>query len=244
MNTTLSIIIPAFNEEERIANTLFEYHEYLSNNELDFEIVVVDDGSSDGTVAKVNQLKQVLPYVSIVESKPNRGKGFAVRIGMLLAKGQFRCMVDADCSMHPDQLKKLLEPVMTGKANIAIGSRYLKGSSTDGRQPMWRVGWSRLANFFVRATLLPGIKDTQCGFKVFTAASAESIFKLATIDGWSFDLEALAIAMQQGLTIKEVPIHWTDDGRTRVSAASDFFKVIAEWIKIIRLPKSKWTLES
>ena len=111
MKKSISIIIPAYNEEERIGKTLFQYHEYLKKRGVDFEILVVDDGSSDGTVSTVNKLKKVMPNVSVMESKPNRGKGFVVRLGMLNAQGQVRCMVDADCSIVPDQLERLLEPL-------------------------------------------------------------------------------------------------------------------------------------
>jgi dolichyl-phosphate beta-glucosyltransferase len=153
---------------------------------------------------------------------------------MLAAHGDVRVMCDADGSMPPDQLPRLLAPIARGEAAIAIGSRYAPGAQTDAKQPWWRVIWSRLCNKVIQRSLVPGIRDTQCGFKAFTAASAIELFRVARIDGWAFDLEILALARRARMAIAEVGVAWRDDKRSRVNPLKDMWKVVREALTIRR----------
>ena len=228
----LSIVVPAYNEELRITPTLDRLHAFLSAQQLRYEILVVDDGSRDGTCAVVETAMTRIPNLRLVRQMPNRGKGAAVRRGMLAASGQIRVMCDADCSMPPEQLPRLLAPIIACKAEIAIGSRYAEGAQTDVRQPLYRVLWSRLCNTLIQRSLVPGVRDTQCGFKAFTAEAARDLFRRGKIDGWAFDLEILALARRRGFAIEEVGVEWKDDKRSRVNPLKDMWKVIREALTI------------
>jgi len=248
----LSIIVPAFNEEHRLPPTLARLHEYLAaqsttgacpraaappkggavGSSMSWEIIVVDDGSRDATCAVVERAMAQIPHLRLVRQTPNRGKGSAVRLGMLAAHGRICVMSDADGSMSPDQLPRLLAPILAGRAEIAIGSRYAEGACTDVEQPRYRVLWSRFANLLIQRSLVPGVRDTQCGFKAFTAEVARDLFGRGQIDGWAFDLEILALARHAGYAIAEVGIEWTDDRRSRVNPLKDLWKVIREAMTI------------
>ena len=232
MFVDLSIVVPAYNEEHRITPTLQRLHEYLSAQPLRYEIVVVDDGSRDATCDVVRAQMATVANLELVRQSPNRGKGAAVRRGMREATGQIRVMCDADGSMQPDMLPRLLAPIIACRASIAIGSRYAPGAHTDQRQPFYRVMWSRLCNQLIQRSLVPGVRDTQCGFKAFTAEAARDLFGVARIDGWAFDLEVLALARRRGFAIEEVGVEWADDGRSRVSPLRDMWKVVREALTI------------
>jgi glycosyltransferase involved in cell wall biosynthesis len=234
MMPELSIIVPAYNEEQRLLPTLLRLDAYLSKGSQSYEIVVVDDGSKDGTVALVERTMPAIPNLRVVRQTPNRGKGAAVRLGMLAANGRIRVMCDADGSMPPEQMAALLAPIAAGKSAIAIGSRYAPGAKTATPQPRYRVLWSRLCNRVIQRTLVPGVTDTQCGFKAFTADAARELFAVARIDGWAFDLEILALAKRRGFGIAEVGVEWQDDKRSRVNPLKDMWKVIREAVAIRR----------
>lgn len=230
----LSIVVPAYNEEQRLPPTLDRLHAFLSTQPLRYEIVVVDDGSRDDTCGVVERAMERIPNLRLVRQLPNRGKGAAVRRGMLAARGQLRVMCDADCSMPPEEMPRLLAPIIACKAEIAIGSRYAEGAKTDVKQPMYRVLWSRLCNKVIQRSLVPGIRDTQCGFKAFTAEAARDLFRRATIDGWAFDLEILALAKRRGYEVAEIGVEWKDDARSRINPLKDMWKVIREAMLIRR----------
>lgn len=230
----LSIVVPAYNEEHRLMPTLQRLHAYLSSQPLRYEILVVDDGSKDDTCGVVERAMASIDGLRLVRQTPNAGKGAAVRRGMLAAQGQIRVMCDADCSMPPEQLPLLLAPIIQCEASIAIGSRYAPGAKTDVPQPKYRVLWSRLCNKVIQRSLVPGVKDTQCGFKAFTAEAARELFTVARINGWAFDLEVLALAKRRGHTIREVGVEWIDDKRSRVNPLKDMWKVIKEALTIRR----------
>jgi len=234
----ISIIVPAYNEEQRLPPTLERLHAFLSTQPMRYEILVVDDGSKDQTCKVVEEHAARIPHLRLVRQLPNKGKGAAVRLGMLSAKGQIRVMCDADCSMPPEQLPRLLAPIIACEAQIAIGSRYAEGAKTDVKQPFYRVLWSRLANKVIQRSLVPGIRDTQCGFKAFTAETARDLFRRAKIDGWAFDLEILALARRRDYSIAEVGVEWKDDNRSRINPLKDMWKVIKEAIVIRRNLKS------
>lgn len=229
----LSIIVPAFNEEHRLPATLDRLAQFLATHPLRSEIVVVDDGSRDDTCGVVERAMATIPNLRLVRQPQNRGKGAAVRAGMLSARGQIRVMCDADCSMPPEELPRLLAPLIACTAEIAIGSRYAEGARTV-KQPFYRVWWSRLCNRVIQRSLVPGIRDTQCGFKAFTAEAARDLFSRGKIDGWAFDLEILALASRRGFTIREIGVEWTDDPRSRVNPLKDMWKVMREALAIRR----------
>jgi dolichyl-phosphate beta-glucosyltransferase len=228
----LSIVIPAYNEAQRLPPTLERVARFLGTLPLRSEIIVVDDGSQDDTCGVALRAMRELPFVRLVRQTPNRGKGAAVRAGMLAARGQIRVMCDADCSMPPEQLPRLLAPLTACKAEIAIGSRYVEGARSDVKQPRYRVLWSRLCNKVIQRSLVPGVRDTQCGFKAFTAEAARDLFARARIDGWAFDLEILALARRRGYGIQEIGVEWVDDRRSRVNPLKDMWKVIREALTI------------
>jgi dolichyl-phosphate beta-glucosyltransferase len=229
----LTLVIPAFNEERRLLPTLERLHAHLSAQTMRYEILVVDDGSRDGTCEVVEAAAARIPNIVLVRQRPNRGKGAAVRRGMLAARGRIRIMWDADCSMPPGELPRLLAPILAGTADVAIGSRYAAGARTV-KQPKYRVIWSRLCNKVIQRWLVPRVLDTQCGFKAFTARAALNLFGSATIDGWAFDLEILALARRRDFAIEEVGVEWKDDGHSRVNPFVDFWKVIREALTIRR----------
>jgi glycosyltransferase involved in cell wall biosynthesis len=230
----LSIVIPAYNEEQRLLPTLDKLHAFLASQPLRWEIVVVDDGSKDNTVGVTTLAMAKIPGLRLIRQPRNRGKGAAVRRGMLEARGQIRVMCDADGSMPATELPKLLQPIIECKAEIAIGSRYAEGARTGIKQPFYRVWWSRLCNRVIQRSLVPGVLDTQCGFKAFTAEAARDLFRYGRIDGWAFDLEILALARRRGFGIAEVGVEWKDDGRSRVNPLKDMWKVISEALTIRR----------
>lgn len=206
----ISIVIPAFNEAERLPPTLRNLVAWLGANAADYEIVVSDDGSTDGTAQVAAE------HARVVGGLPNRGKGHAVRVGMLAAHGDIRVMCDADGSMAPAELPKLLGPIERGEVAVAIGSRYLDGGHSRGQSALRRA-WSRGAHAMTER-LVPGVRDLHCGYKAFSAKAANDVFAHATLDRWGFDLEILALARRGGHAMREVAIEWHDDGRSRVRA--------------------------
>jgi glycosyltransferase involved in cell wall biosynthesis len=229
----LSIVIPAFNEEARLGPTVERVAAWLATRPERAEIVVVDDGSTDGTVALARRLAARHPQLRVIATSPNRGKGHAVRVGMLAASGAVAIMYDADGSTPPEELPRLLAPLADGRAAVAIGSRYVGGAAPVD-QPLWRRVWSRGCNLVNQRLLVPGVRDTHCGFKAFTAEAARDLFARATINGWSFDLEVLALAQRLGHTIVEVPVTWRDDGRSRVRPLHDLRRTVGEAATIRR----------
>jgi dolichyl-phosphate beta-glucosyltransferase len=207
------VVIPAFNEAERLPRTLARVNAHLAEQGPAYEIVVVDDGSTDGTAESARA--EGGNALTVLRHHPNRGKGYAVRRGMLAARGARRLMTDADLSTPIEELSRL-EAALAAGHDVAIGSRAVAGANVEVRQPWYREAMGRLFNRLVRLLVLPGLYDTQCGFKLFTAAAAEAAFGPTVLDGFSFDVEALFIARRRGLRIAEVPVTWRNDTATRV----------------------------
>ena len=212
----LSVVIPAYNEERRLPPTLARVREYLEAGTLSHEIVVVDDGSRDATsdVARAHG-------ATVVRNDRNRGKGFAARRGMLLARGRRRLMTDADLSTPIEDLPRLMARLDEG-CDVAIASRALPGSNVEIHQPAYREAMGRLFNLCVRVLAVPGLHDTQCGFKLFTAEAAEASFAPLQLHGFSFDVEALFVARRRGYRIAEVPVTWRNDEASRVGPLNGF----------------------
>lgn len=208
----LSVVIPAYNEAERLPPTLRRVAAALAGR--DFEIVVADDGSSDGTAEAALALG--LPALRVLRAEHNRGKGDAVRRGMLGAAGDRRLMTDADLSTPIEDLARL-EAALDAGADVAIGSRAVADSRVEVHQPAYREAMGRLFNACVRGLLLPGLHDTQCGFKLFTAAAAERAFARSVLDGFGFDVEVLYAARRAGLRIAEIGVTWRNDAASRVT---------------------------
>lgn len=230
----LSIIIPAYNEAQRIRPTLEALDDYLAADGIRYEIVVVDDGSSDDTAQLVRSIATRRPAIRCIVAMPNRGKGSATRRGMLAARGAVRVMYDADGAIAPSELPRIVNPVRLGDVDVAIGSRRADGARVVERPPWYRAAWSRMSNKVVRWTLVPGIRDTQCGFKAFSAAAAVELFSRGRIDRWSFDMEILALARMLGRTILQVPVAWSDDPRSRINPVRDAVRGLRELIEIRR----------
>jgi dolichyl-phosphate beta-glucosyltransferase len=229
----LSVIIPAYNEAERITPTLRATSAWLEQQGFSYEILVVNDGSRDNTSQVVTELARELPNLDLIDSFPNRGKGHVVRTGMLTARGQLRLFMDADNSTPITELPKLVAAIDMGNY-IAIGSRRAPGAKTTVKPPWYRRAWSRIANRVVQAGLIGGIRDTQCGFKLFTAEAAEACFSRAKFTGWAFDLEILALARKMDYAIAELAVEWKDDARTKISPIRDAIRITREFLKIRR----------
>jgi dolichyl-phosphate beta-glucosyltransferase len=217
MGDVLSVVVPAYNERARLPPTLHKIGTFLAGRP--HEIVVVDDGSTDDTAGAVREAG--IAGLVLLRNEGNRGKGYSVRRGMLAARGARRLMTDADLSTPIEELPRL-EHALEGGVQIAIGSRALAGARIEVRQPWYRENMGRLFNLFVRALAVPGVRDTQCGFKLFSAAAADTVFSAARLDGFSFDVEALYIARQLGYRIAEVPVSWRNDAATRVGLLGGF----------------------
>lgn len=225
----LSVVIPAYNEAERLPATLVEIDRYLRTVDYAYEILVVSDGSSDNTAEVARNMAKAIKNLKVVEGKENRGKGGVVRQGMLLSRGEIRIFTDADNSTSLDQIKTFL-PYFKEGYGVVIGSRAVRGAALEPAEPLFRQAVGKGLNLIVQALLLPGIWDTQCGFKAFTAEAAERIFTRARISGWGFDVEALSLAKALGCRIREAPIRWANDARShiRMSAGLQFLRDVCK----------------
>ena len=225
----LSIVIPAFNEAQWIGQTLDELRAHLPSLGLVWEIRVVDDGSADDTMGIVERVRSGDSRI-VVQREPHRGKGATVRAGMLAAQGDLRFMCDADLSMPVTELLRFLE-VVPERCDIAIGSREGAGARRVG-EPAHRHRMGRLFNQLIGIVALSGIRDTQCGFKMFSRRAAETVFPMVTIEGWAFDIEMLVIAQGKDLRILELPIEWHYRKESHVSLLRDSFRVARDVLQI------------
>jgi dolichyl-phosphate beta-glucosyltransferase len=232
-NPFLSIIIPAYNEAERIPKTLLDIDHRLSDVAFDYEIIVVNDGSKDNTAEVVNGMMKMVKKIKLIDNKENKGKGGVVKQGMLSANGDIRLFMDADNSTSVDQFINMMPFFSADNVayDVVIGSRALKESVLNPSQPLYRQIPGKLGNLFIQILLLWGISDTQCGFKAFKKDVAIKIFSISKINGWGFDVEILALAKKFGYKIKEIPVHWMNDEGSKVKMSS-YFKVLIETLKI------------
>jgi dolichyl-phosphate beta-glucosyltransferase len=232
MPEKISIIIPAFNEEERLGNSLQVIMDYFRDKPFETEIVVVDDGSSDSTVKIAGEF----PEVKVIPQPRNMGKGAAVRRGMLESTGGLRIFTDADLSTPIYETTKIIDKIREG-FDIVAGSRAVDYGMIRKHQPFYREFMGKTFNQIVQLLVIRGIKDTQCGFKGFTARAAETIFSKAKIDGFSFDVEALFLGKKAGFKIAEVPVEWYNDERSKVNPVWDSLNMFREILRIKSLHK-------
>jgi len=223
----LSIIIPAYNEEKRIGETLRQILEYLKKQDYNWEVIVVDDASDDET-SKIVQAAG--SGIKIIHNPKNFGKGYAVRVGMLRSSGDYCLMMDADNSTPIGQIENLWK--YAGPEVIVIGSRYKDPSSVKIQQPKYRVALGRFANWIIQKLIVAGVVDTQCGFKLFPKELAQELFARQTINRWGFDFEILGMAARFGYDIKEIPVAWFHAGSSRVRPIRAYPKTLLELLKI------------
>jgi len=227
-----SIVIPAYNESARIQAALQSVVSCIRERGWDAEVIVVNDGSRDNTADVVRAFAANAPEVHLLENPGNRGKGYSVRHGLLQASGEVVMFTDADLSAPIEEAERLFAAIAQG-ADIAIGSRWLEKGRQTHRQPLYRQFFGRCFNAVTRMVMGLDFADTQCGFKAFTRAAAQTVFQLQTIERWGFDPEILFIAIKRGFWIIEVPVSWAHDERTRMSYIKDGIKMLEE-IAIIR----------
>ena len=227
----LSIIIPAYNEENRLPNTLNRVLDFIKKQPYSTEILVVENGSKDRTLEIAQGFALQNPNIQVLR-EDQAGKGLAVRKGMLAARGEYRFMCDADLSMPISEVNQFLPPLLD-TCDIVIGSREAPGAIRYD-EPSYRHWGGRSVNLLIRLFVLPGLRDTQCGFKMFRGVIAEDIFRFQTILNWSFDIEMLFIARRRGYCIVELPIPWYFNPETKLSPFKDAIRMVLDIVTIHR----------
>ena len=226
----LSVVIPAYNEEQRLPRTIEQIERYL-DGKRDYELILVDDGSTDGTRQVMEAAAQRNPKVRVEAFPGNRGKGRALASGVAVARGEEVLVTDADLSTPIEELDKLEDALKAG-AGVAIGSRSVSGSRVEVAQPIYRVAMGKIFNLIVQLLLLPGIWDTQCGFKLFRADVAHPVFAALTTDGFGYDPEALFLAKRRGVRIIEVPVVWRNSAPTKVMPIRSSFDMFKHVVRV------------
>jgi len=227
-----SVVVPAFDEESRIERTLLEMVEYFRGRKTAAEIVVVDDGSQDGTSGVVAQVSRRCPEVRLIRLAQNHGKGYAVRTGMVNARGARVLLADADGATPIAELARL-EAALTAGAAIAVGSRVVPpGATVSVRRRWYRHVMGRTFHFLVQSLTVRDVKDTQCGFKLFRSSVAHDLFSRMRMSGFSFDVEVLLMAQRRGYRIAEVPVNWTHQPGSKVRVVRDSLRMAADLLAI------------
>lgn len=226
----LSVVIPAYNEEARLPTTLIAMDKHLSTREYSYEILIVNAASSDKTREISEKFATTLKNVRVMHMQKSLGKGDAVKQGMLEARGNYRLFTDADNSTSVDHFDAML-PFFKEGYEVVICSRQMKGSKLIPPQPWYKQLLGRFGNLYIQALVLPGLWDTQCGFKAFTEDAAKAIFPLIRIDRWGFDVEVLALAKRLGYRIKQIPVTWINDINSHVTLGG-YFNTLFEVLKI------------
>ncbi len=227
----LSVVVPAYNESHRLGASLRRMVEYLDGRGEPWEILVVDDGSTDDTPDQVRRVTADEPRCRLLQYDCNHGKGYAVRYGMVRAAGDFVLFSDADLATPIEELEQLLSAVRAGSP-VAIGSRDIPGAKLERRQSAVRELGGKLFNRCVRLVAVPGIHDTQCGFKMFTRDACRQVFGMCRIDNFSFDVEALYLARRLGLSIAEVPVRWSHQEGSKVRFVRDAWRMLLTLVRI------------
>jgi dolichyl-phosphate beta-glucosyltransferase len=227
----LSIVVPCYNEEERLPRTVEQIERYFAGKPISYELILVDDGSTDGTRQIQDAAAERNPSVRVEALPRNRGKGRALAEGVAASKGAEILVTDADLSTPIEEIEKL-RVALTSGAGVAIGSRSVKGSRVEISQPAYRVLMGKVFNLLVQAVLLPGIWDTQCGFKLFRADVAHEVFAGLTTDGFAYDPEVLYLAKKRGVKIAEVPVIWRNSTPTKVMPIKSSFDLFKHVVKV------------
>jgi dolichyl-phosphate beta-glucosyltransferase len=227
---SLSIIIPAYNEAARIGSTVRQILEYASGRLAEFELLVVDDGSQDDTVRVVEDEAKSDPRVRVIRNPVNRGKGYSVRAGALQARMEQVLFTDADHSTPIEELQKLA--AFASPTTLVIASRGLASSELEIRQPWYRETMGKTFNVIVQTLLVPGVHDTQCGFKLFGRQVVDAIFPALETERWAFDVEVVARAIRLGFEVREVPVRWKNDERSRVHPIVDSSRMLLDVIRV------------
>jgi glycosyltransferase involved in cell wall biosynthesis len=223
----LSIVIPAYNESARIEQALDRVMTCVAEQKWDAEVLVVDDGSKDDTVQIVERWMGLYPRLHLVKNPGNRGKGYSVRNGLLQAAGDIVMFTDADLSAPMEEAERLISAIHAG-SDVAIGSRWMDRTRQTIHQPLYRQFFGRCFNWITRTVMGLPFKDTQCGFKAFRREAAQIIFRLQTIERWGFDPEILFIARKLKYSIREIPVTWGHDERSRMSYLKDGLKMLED----------------
>lgn len=226
-----SIVIPAYNESQRIVPTLNHVLSYVAEQGWDAELIIVNDGSRDDTARIVQGYVAHNSIVRLIENPGNRGKGYSVRNGMLNARGEILLFSDADLSSPIEEAPKLFA-ALEGGADVAIGSRWLRSELQTQRQPLHRQLFGRIFNLALRMFLGLSYKDTQCGFKAFTSEAAQAIFPLQRIERWGFDPEIIFLAKKQGFRVIEVAVKWAHDNQGQINPLRDGLRMFGEVLNI------------
>lgn len=224
----LSVIIPLFNEQTRL-DRLWVVYKYLKKKKFKYEVILVNDGSTDKTLDKLKDLAKKYNF-KLITYNDNKGKGYAIKTGMLQAKGRYKLFADIDLSTPVDEMEKFL-PILS-KYDILIGSRKMKGANLEVRQPYLREFLGKGFTFVSQLTLDLDISDFTCGFKFFSEKAAKEIFSRQKVNRWGFDSEILFIAKLIGFKIKEIPVEWSDDPNTKVKFPQDIIKSLMDLYKI------------
>lgn len=247
MKPRISIIIPAFNEESRIEKTLERICAFVSANNLPVEIIVVDDGSSDDTVQVAEKNLAAHPAIAsrVLQYDGNRGKGFAVRFGMSNSEADIVLFSDADLSTPIEELPKLIDPISNNECDVAFGSRAIDRSLIGERQPWRREQGGKIFNLIVRLFTGLHASDTQCGFKAFNMVRFRKLLPHLAIDRFGFDVEMLVAANENGLRLREIPVRWDNDERSKVSFLRDSVRMFQEVLLIrTRIKKGAYDFDS
>lgn len=228
----LSIIIPAYNEENRIKSTLLVINQYIEEKNLNAEIIVVNDGSNDSTNKVVENFQEKHAKIFLIDLAKNYGKGFAIKKGIEASRGKYILFADADNSTPIEEFEKLHAALLQNNAQIAVGSRYLRDDSVKIKQPLYRIMLGRVGNLLIRTFLIDGIKDTQCGFKLFEHKAARNIFAMQKVKRFGFDMEALAVAKNLGYKIIEIPVSWFNSAESRFRPIKDALITLKDLVYI------------
>lgn len=231
----LSIVIPAYNEESRLPETLSQVAEFIASQPYETEVLIVNNNSTDRTEEIIQDFSSRVPHMQGL-FEPQPGKGAAVRCGMLQSRGDYAFMCDADLSMPIAEVNRFLPPILEGY-DLAIASREAE-EAVRFNEPLIRHLGGRLMNWLIQLTILPGLEDTQCGFKCFSRAAAKDLFNHQTLVGWSFDIELLYIARIRSYSIREVAIPWYFHQESKIHALRDALKILQD-IRIIHRNSSR-----
>ena len=225
----ISVVLPCYNEEKNLEKNFKKIYAYLKKSYKDFEVVIVNDGSKDNTSQIAASILKDYDKVKVLDYSKNNGKGYAVKQGVLSSTGEYILFLDIDLSTPIEEIKKLIP--FTKEYKVVIGSRALKQSKIEKKQKWYRIILGKIGNKVIQLLLLPGIKDTQCGFKMFEGKLARDVFRFLTISRWGFDFEVLYLAKKRKAKIKEIPINWHDEGDSKLSL-KDYLTTLIELLKI------------